>query len=131
MEFDEMKKIWDTQNNEPLYTINEGALHNRILAKKRQGYHITNVSELLWIITNGGGGCFILSLIFFKQNAGMLMYFLAAWMVGSALYMLVSRIRRIKGSNRFDRSIGGDLDHAISMAAYQIRLSKLGLWNML
>lgn len=130
MEFDEMKKIWDAQNNEPLYTINEKALHNRILSKKRQGYHITNVSELLWIIANGGGGCFILSLIFSKQNAGML-YFLAAWMLGTALYMLISRIRRIKRSHRFDRSMLGDLDHAISIAAYQIRLSKLGLWNIL
>ena len=59
------------------------------------------------------------------------MCFLAAWMLGSALYMLVSRIRRIKASDRFDRSIRGDLDHAISMAAYQIRLSKLGLWSIL
>jgi hypothetical protein len=131
MEFDEMKKIWDSQNNEPLYTINEGALHNRILSKKKRGHHITNISELLWIIVNGFAGCFILGLNFFKQDGSMLMYLLAAWMLSTSLYMCVSRIRRIKGSHQFDRSMRGDLDHAIAVAAYQVRLSKLGRWNIL
>ena len=34
MEFDELKKIWDSQNNEVLYAINEKALHDRIRTKK-------------------------------------------------------------------------------------------------
>src|SRR4051812_1101237 len=33
MEFDEMKKIWDAQNNQPLYVIDEKGLHNRIQSK--------------------------------------------------------------------------------------------------
>jgi hypothetical protein len=130
MEFEEMKKIWDSQNNEPLYSINEKALHNRILSKKRKGHHITNISELLWIIVNISAGCFILGMNF-KQQGNVFMYLLAAWMFGSALYMLVSRIRRIKGNSRFDRSMLGDLDHAISMATYQLRFSLLGRWSIL
>ena len=60
MEFEEMKKIWDSQNNEPLYAINEKALHNHIMSKKKTGYHITNTSELLLIIVNACAGLFIL-----------------------------------------------------------------------
>lgn len=131
MEFDEMKKIWDAQNNEPLYTINEKAMHKYILSKKKQGYHITNTSELLWIVVNSCAGCFILGMNFFKQSESLLLYFLSIWLLGIALYMLVSRIRRIKASNRFDRSMRGDLDHAISVAMYQVRLSQLGRWNIL
>lgn len=131
MEFDEMKKIWDSQNNEPLYSINEKALHNRILSKKKQAHHITNTSELLWIIGNIGAGCFILGVNFFKQSGSIFMYFLFTWMFTIALYLLVSRIRRIKENYRFDRSMRGDLDHAISMATYQVRLSQLGRWNIL
>ena len=59
MEFDELKQVWDSQNNELLYAINEQALHNRILSKKKQAYHITNVSELLMIIVNMGAGYFV------------------------------------------------------------------------
>ena len=131
MEFNEMKKIWDSQDNEPLYAINENALHNRILSKKKTGYHITNTSELLLIIVNVGAGILILSLNFSKQDLDIYRYLLAAWMLLSALYMLVSRVRRINSSNQFDRSILGDLSHAISLATYQVRLSQVGRWNIL
>jgi len=91
MEFDELKKIWDSQNNEPLYGFNEKALHNRILSKKRQAYHITNISEFLGIIANISAGAFILGVTFFKQSGNISMYFLSAWMVISGLYFLDSR----------------------------------------
>lgn len=132
MEFDEMKKIWDAQNNEPLYVINEKALHNRILSKKKQAYHITNISELFVIIAYIGAGCFLLGVNLLNQKSGnVFMYLLAAWMFGSALYSLVSRIRRIRGNYRFDRSMLGDLHHAISVATYQVRFSQLMRWNIL
>jgi len=131
MEFEEMKKIWDSQNNEPLYSINEKALHNRILSKKSQAHHITNISELLAIIVYACTGCIILGMYFFKQSGNISMYLLSAWMLGSALYSLVSRIRRRNQDHRFDRSMRGDLDHAVSVATYQVRLSQLMRWNIL
>lgn len=131
MEFDEMQKIWDSQNNEPLYAINENALHNRIMSKKKTGYHITNTSELLLIIVNAGAGLFILGANFSKPGANIYRYLLAGWMLLSALYMLLSRVRRIKGSHQFDRSMLGDLSYAISLASYQVRLSQVGRWNIL
>lgn len=131
MEFDEMKKIWNSQNNEPLYAINEQALHNRILSKKKKTYHITNVSELLLIIVNAGSGLFVLQITLSKQGMNIYMYLLAAWMFLSALYVLVSRIKRIRGNSRFNRSMLGDLSYAISVATYQVSLSRAGLWNIL
>ena len=131
MEFEEMKKIWDSQNNEPLYGINEKALHNRIISKKKQAHHITNISELLGIIAYTGTGCVIIGMNLLRQNGGIFMYILSAWMLCSGLYLLVSRIRRISMDSRFDRSMRGDLAHAISMAAYQVRISGLMRWNIL
>jgi hypothetical protein len=131
MEFDEMKKIWDSQNNEPLYAINEKALHDRILAKKKQAYHITNISELLMIIVNLSVGLLILGINLLKQNVNIYLFLLSAWMLGSAIYVLMSRIRRIKGDNQFERSMRGDLHYAISVATYQVRLSQLGRWSIL
>lgn len=131
MEFDEMKKIWDTQNNEPFYGINAKALHDRILSKKKQAEHITNISELLGIITNIGAACFILGINLFKQSGNIFMYLLSAWMFVTGLYLLVSRVQRIKGYTVFDRSMLGDLNYAISVATYQVRLSLLLRWNAL
>jgi hypothetical protein len=131
MEFEEIKKVWDSQNNEPIYGVNEKALHHRILSKQNQAHHITNISELLSIFTNIGTGCLILGMNLFKQSGSIFMYILSAWMFGVALYSLVSRVRRIKEGNRFDRSMLGDLEYAISLATYQVRLSQLMRWNSL
>jgi len=131
MEFDELQQIWDSQNNRPLYVIDEKALHKRILSKAKQGLHITNVSELLLIIIHLGAGGFILSVNLFNHRVNISLYALAAWMFFTALYALVSRIRRIKGMRQFDRSMHGDLNYAISVATYQVRFSQITRWNIL
>jgi hypothetical protein len=130
MEFDEMKRIWDSQNGETLYGINETALHKRILSKKNKARFINNVSELLWIIGNTIAGCVVLVVNAVGETRGIFMYLLSAWMIGSALYLLVNRIRRENGEQQFDRSMRGDLLHAIALATYQVNLSRLGRWNL-
>jgi len=131
MEFEELRKIWDAQNNQPLYAINEKAMYNLILSKKKQAHHITNISELLLIFVNLGSGILALALNLFKQSGNISLYVLSAWMFGSALYTLVHRIQRIKGDQQFGRSMSGDLDHAISTASYQVRISQIMRWNIL
>ena len=130
MEFEELKKIWNAQDNQPLYAINEKAMYNLILSKKKQAHHITNISELLLIFVNIGSGILVLALNLYKQSGNISLYVLSAWMFGSALYTLVRRIQRIKGDQQFDRSISGDLGHAISMASYQVRISQIMRWNI-
>jgi hypothetical protein len=49
----------------------------------------------------------------------------------TALYLMVGRLRRIKGSYQFDRSLRGDLKHALAVATYQVNLSKVMRWNAL
>jgi len=94
------KKCGNSQNNEPIYGINEKALHNRILAKKKQAYHITNASELLAVVVNLVVGCLLFALNLYKESTNMFLYLLAAWMIVTGLYVLVSRIRRLKENTR-------------------------------
>ena len=104
-------------------------MYNYILSKKKQAYHITNISELLLIFVNIVAGCFVLAINF--SNQSIFIYGLSAWMFGTALFTVVSRIRRIRSSNRFDRSMLGDLDHAVAVATYQVRISQIMRWNIL
>jgi hypothetical protein len=131
MEFDEMKKIWDTQNNEPLYAINEKALHNRILSKKRKTNRITNITELLTIIVNLVSGISIIGLNFFNEKPSMSLYVLSVWMILTAVFFFLGRIRRTQRDLHFDRTVRGDLDYSISVATYQVRISQLMRWNIL
>ena len=131
MEFDEMQKIWDTQNNHPLYTIDEKVLHNRILSKMNNGLRYANISEWGLIIVNLGAGSLLLGMNPFKAGANIFMYIETAWMFATVAYLVLSRIQRKKASRQFDRSMHGDLNHAISLATYQLRLSQLTNWNLL
>jgi amino acid transporter len=131
MEFEELKKIWDVQTDQPLFAINEKAMYNLILSKKKQAHHITNTSELLIIIVYIIAGSVVLGMNLFDQSSNISMYILSVWMLGSGLFMLMSRSKRIKGGNQFDRSMSGDLDYAISVATYQVRISQIMLWNIL
>lgn len=131
MEFDELQKIWDTQNNQPPYVINEQALHNRIVAKKHQVIHTAVITEWILIIANSISGAFVLQQNFTGRRGLVFAYLLAAWLLGSALYVLVNRIRRMRAQKQFNRSLNGDLQQALSTAAYQVRISHIMRWNVL
>lgn len=131
MEFEELQQIWNSQNSKPMYALNEDALHRRIDTKKNQASHITNISELLGIIANACSGIFIVGMNLYNRSQNIFLYAMAAWMLGTSFYFLVSRIRRKKTGNQFDRSLRGDLAYAISMSTYQVRISLLMRWNIL
>ena len=131
MQFEEMKKIWTAQNDQPMYAFNEASLHRHIVSKRNTGFHITNISELLCIVVYTVAACIVIITNHASPGGKLFMYCLGGWMLLSALYILVSRIRRINGNHRFDRSMQGDLQHAVSVAAYQVRFSWLMRWNIL
>lgn len=126
-----MKKIWDTQNNEMLYAIDEQALHNRILSKKQRASYTANISELLLMIVNCFAGIFIFILGWTKPGGNIFLYLMATWMLLTVVYMLISRIRRQREGKKFDRTLLGDLNHALATATYQVRISRLMRWNNL
>lgn len=131
MEFDEMKKIWDSQNNQSLFILDEAAMNHRITEKKKAASHITNFSEMLLIGVNGTAGIFLLVMNLFSDRISLWLNAMAGWTIITAVYVLVNRIKRISRQNIFDRSMLGDLDYAISMARYQVRLSGLMRWNII
>lgn len=122
MEFDEIKKVWDVQNNEPMFVINESALRKSIVKQKNKGIHITNISELICIVVYLIAG--IVDIITGVSVLGV-------WMLIVSAYCLIGRIRRKIGEKEFDRTMLGDLDHAVDIANYQVRFSALMQWNLL
>jgi hypothetical protein len=56
---------------------------------------------------------------------------MAGWMFVTAVYVVINRIKRLASDRKFDRSIAGDLDHAIATATYQVRFSYILRMNAL
>ncbi|CAN5457319.1 hypothetical protein BH23BAC3_BH23BAC3_25540 [soil metagenome] len=127
MEFEELKRIWDQQNDEPIYAINEDALHNRIRAKKNSAGQTTNFSELLLLFANIAAGFFIL----ITNKGNIYLYLLAGLMLATAAFIIVGRVQRKRREKSFDRSMLGELNHGIATATYQVRLSLIMRWYAL
>lgn len=130
MEFEDLKKMWHSQDKAYIYSIDEEALHNRIKAKQRQASHIAHVSEWLSIgvfLAAGGG---VLAMNIFRSGGSIYMTLLAVCFLVAAVYLFIGRTRRIKGQSQFERSMRGDLEYAISLATYQVRLSGMLRWNL-
>lgn len=128
MEFDELQQIWDTQNNNTMFTIDQKEMQQHIFFKKHQARHITNISEILLMVVNTISGIITLAVV---SSQNIALYAMAVWMMGTALYVLISRLRRIRNNHRFDRSVLGQLNYAIDVASYQVRLSHLMRLNIL
>ena len=131
MELEEIKEIWNSQNSQSLYTINEQVMNHQIQIKRKKALHISNFSEILLIGVNVGSGMLIILLNDAKPRTNFFMYALAGWMLITAAYTLATRMNRMKRDKIFDRSVRGDLDHAISTARHQVQLSKLMRWNII
>jgi hypothetical protein len=129
MEFDQLKQLWDSQNKQKAITMNTEALHITVLAKQHQAKKITHVTELLVLFVNIGSATMLTAMNLSHGIVKVYPFVLAAWMTLTAVYILYHRARRLKESRRFDRSLMGDLQHALSEATFQVRLSLLMRWN--
>lgn len=144
MEFEKMKVIWDSQNNEPLYAINESVLHARVAQEVRRFNR-----RLFWrdALEIGGGIVFAGWLLaeatlIAIRGEGLLVSAkngplpLAAGIVCaggavflfSPIYMLVGRKRQRQLESKFESSLRGDLNRALSQVDYQIGLAKSAAW---
>ena len=147
MEFNEMKMIWDSQNQEPLYAMNEAALH-AVVQRKNQEWNrclsrcfageitVGLVCGALMAICAGalglGDPAWLATLPWMKIAASRwdILALLAAggiWFYYSA-YMFLARKRQQRRVEVFDSSLRGDLERALAQTDFQIALARSIVW---
>lgn len=127
MNFEEMKKIWDTQNKKPMYAIDETTLLDIVKRKVGSTNRQVDLMEKGLLIINA----IVFTVMMIKginKDLGWINFLTAGIVFLVSTYVIVQRIRRKKGENRFDRSLLGDLDNAISNIKYHIRMGRTFLW---
>jgi hypothetical protein len=148
VEFTEIKTIWDSQNQEPLYAFNEAALHAIVQRKNRE----MNRCLARCFAAEISVGLF--SAILMLVYAGVLAFGDQSWLikpwgnritpstwhyvglfVASALwlyyaaYMYRARKRQQRQVEVFDSSLRGDLDRALSQNEFQIAMTRDNAWR--
>jgi len=122
MKFEEMRTIWDEQNKQHLFVVDEKLLQQNIEGKKRSSSNLVSRIEIMLIVVNIFSGSIVLGLNI-QHAANLFNNAMGILMLATAMYLYFKRSSRLKSENRFDRTMLGDLDHAIANATYQARLS--------
>jgi len=128
MEFEEMKKIWDSQSNQALYAIDESALKKKVLAKQHKAAQIASRGERVMI----GALLFAFTIItgasIYKSEYDWVPLSLAGVMLLVAIFIMLRRRKRLSIQNRFENSLIGNIDQALENANYQLKLSYMSRW---
>jgi|TARA_R110001599_G_scaffold84130_2_gene226811 hypothetical protein len=131
MQFNDLQKIWDSQNNKPMYVIREEALHQKILAKGRKAGRTANLTEWILISTGLIASGILVYFDFMKDEGNVFSYISVVLFSLITVYGMINRFLRKNKTENFERSILGDLEHALSISEYQVSLSKgmlYGFW---
>jgi hypothetical protein len=124
MEFSELKKVWDEQNSKPLYIIDQDTLHNTVQKKKKVSARRVSMIEIGLMLINTFAGTFLL-VDAIVDNEGFWDYAGAIALLLTVLFLGSYRFRRKKREKVFDRSIKGELEHAIANSDSIIQISTL------
>ena len=147
MNFEQMRVIWNSQNDEPLYAIDQAALHASVRRKSRalrRRVFWRDVREIsIGLLAAAGflvfGGMLALGredgwrrllgtdMEGSRWDAVTMLLVSGLWLFFAA-YQLVSRMRQEQRERRFEPSLRGDLDRTISQAEYRIRMATSIVW---
>ncbi|MFY0592812.1 hypothetical protein [Roseivirga sp.] len=126
-----MKKIWDAQNGQAMYAIDETALHNRVINKKQKARRTADLTEKVFIVANILSSAMIIVPTVVKNKVSISGLLMALLMLITAGVIINKRNRRLKSQDNFDKSMLGDLDNAIATADYQVKFSKTSRFYLL
>ena len=125
-----MQKIWDKQKGENMYVINESALHRSVTKKKNAASRRIGIVEISLMIING-----LVSAILFTDaiidKEGAWEYTGAIIMMITVVFLARFRYKRKRNEHTFDRTILGELDHAIANSQSVIKIATMMIYYYL
>ena len=141
MNFEDLKVIWDTQNEEPLYAIDHSGLQKQVTESSdafNRSIFWRDVREVgIGLVSGFLVILFVIQALLSEENflSVVFHYQLTGWDIGllflsgclllfGAAFRFVGRKRQEKYEQQFDHSLMGDLKRAIAQVDYQIWLSK-------
>lgn len=124
MDFNDMKKIWNDQDQNAVYAIDEQTLTENVIKQKEKSSFIANRTEIYMIGSLMIAAAMIWGATIYTGQIQMLPLALSGFMLVMAILLYKKRTKRLLWQNTFDRSVLGDLDEAIANADYQLNFSK-------
>ena len=131
MEFEELQTIWESQNDETIYTVDTDALYTQIQQKSQSVDHKLNVYERLMFFGNLIIGV-VLFVDAYREAGAAYEYALPLMYILFSISTLVLRRMRKKEEVQFELTMMGELDKAIWQINHLIKRGRsMMLWYML
>ena len=130
MEFEEMQKIWNEQKGENMYVINESALHRSVAKKKNAASRRIGIVEISLMMINSACALFLLIDAIIDKE-GFWDYAGAVIMALTVVFLYFFRRKRKQNEKTFDRSVLGELDHAIANSQSIIQIATIMIYYYL
>lgn len=112
MDFEELQVIWDNQNNEKMYVINETALHHYIKKKLKSVRNSLRFFEFIITSVNLLVGVWLL-IESLDNNFPSTQLFLAVFYFGFGIFALIRVFKRREAEKPFAQTIVGEVERAI------------------
>ena len=127
MDFEEMKVIWDTQNEEPLYAFDEAALHQSV-RKKARGFKrlVVFFEAVMMVVALGGSVLYVIEPL--RDGQDYHRFVSAAIFLAAATHFFIGIRRRWQRETGFDQSLLRDLNKALWQVDYHISRSRAIRW---
>lgn len=123
MDFEQMQKIWDEEKKENFFVINEDAMRKTVTSKKRVANRDVNVTEIGLMIINTITATILLTRALIDSKAWP-SYLGVGIMLFTVFYLMYIRRKRKKADLTFDRTMLGELDHAIANVKSTIAIGR-------
>jgi hypothetical protein len=129
--FEEMQSVWNNQNDEKLFAVNETVLHAYIKHKGRTISNLLGLFEWVMIVLNLLVGIALVVDLIHNSESGYRLVLPVMYLTFSA-YALLRRLKRRANEVRFRPTILGELDKAIWQINYLIRQGQMVMiWYVL
>jgi hypothetical protein len=113
MQFEEIKRVWESQNEAAVPELDVAAMEERVRASIEHEEHRATATELGLVAITGLSGL-ILAADAALDRGPLTSYATAVLMLGIAVYLYLGRRRRLRETQYFDDSLHGRLDRAIA-----------------
>lgn len=126
MEFEDLKKIWDTESQEHLYVIDERSLHQRVIRNNQNIQRMTTIFEwVMPLIMLTLAMAMIIEGIIDKEwyqlpEGGILLIVV--------IYLYRDRQKRLRYQGSSNQSVKEDLEQALRAINYQLKRQQNFVW---
>ncbi|MEM7147085.1 MAG: hypothetical protein AAF591_18335 [Verrucomicrobiota bacterium] len=128
MNYDQLKVVWDSQDDEPMFLIDHDTLNASVKREGRAVAELVSAGEIA-IIAVALATAVILPLDAWREGDGLHQYLVAAICLAVGVYAWVNRRQRLAREIDYDQSMLSTVEKAIAQLKYHERALKIMLWS--